>query len=152
VQAPNPSINVTANAQTSADVQNGGLTAINGTTVTVRLSNGKTQTYNVSSDTANELRASVGKPIAFRVQNGLLVVAGHEGNMPLQGTLTSLNGATALVRLANGAVQKYTVSAQEATQLKERVGKSIVFWTGANGSLQLDQNNHAQSRTSRKTH
>jgi molybdopterin-binding protein len=143
---PNPNANANLSSQGSGTVQQGTLTAVNGTTVTLRLSNGKTQTYAVSAQTAEELRASIGKPLAFRVQNGVLVVAGHEGNPPVHGTLTMLNGTNARVRLANGTVQTFTVTAQQAAQLKARVGKSIVFWTAANGTLRLDR----RTRTSRQ--
>lgn len=140
---PQPNANARANANANANlntqVTTGTLTAISGNTVNVRLSNGSTQTYNVSSQTASQLRAMLGKPIAYRLVNGVFTIAGHEGNGPLHGTITSVNGATALVRLANGTTQSFNVNAQQAAWLKAHAGKSIVFWTSANGTLELNQ-------------
>jgi hypothetical protein len=139
---PQPNANARANANVNArantQVTTGTLTAINGDTITVRLSNGSTQTYNVSSQTASQLRAMLGKPVAYRLVNGVFTIAGHEGNGPLHGTVSSVSGTTALVRLANGTTQSFNVTAQQAAWLKAHAGKSIVFWTSANGSLELN--------------
>lgn len=137
--------NASANASVDTQVTTGTLTAISGDTITVRLSNGSTQTYNVSAQTASQLRAMLNKPIAYRVVNGVFTVAGHEGNVPLHGTVSSVNGTTALVRLANGTTQSYTVTAQQAAWLKAHAGKSIVFWSGTNGTLELDQRSNSSA-------
>jgi hypothetical protein len=139
---PQPNANARANANVNASantqVTTGTLTAISGDTITVRLSNGSTQTYNVSSQAASRLRSMLNKPIAYRLVNGVFTIAGHEGNGPLHGTVSSVSGTTALVRLANGTTQTFNVTAQQAAWLKAHAGKSIVFWTSANGALELN--------------
>lgn len=54
----------------------------------------------------------------------------------LHGTLTSLAGTKAVVKLANGTSQTYTVSAKTAAMLKHRVGKNVAFRV-LNGALTL---------------
>lgn len=135
---PNANVRVNANANAGAQVTTGTLTAINGNTVTVRLRNGSTQSYNVSAQTAADLRAMLNKPIAYRIENGLLTTA-DEGNGPLHGTIQAVNGGTAVLRLANGTTQSYAVTAQQAAWLKAHTGKAVVFWAGANGTLELNQ-------------
>jgi hypothetical protein len=136
----NASLRVNASSQSDADgILKGTLTSVTGSNVSIRTSNGSTQNYAVSASTAQDLQSSVGKPIAYRLQNGSLVLAGHEGNQPLHGTLESLTGSTAVIQLPNGTTQTYTVNAQQSTLLKGRVGKSIVFWSGTSGALELNQ-------------
>ena len=45
----------------------------------------------------------------------------------LRGTLLSVSGTIAKIRMANGAVQTYTVSAKTAALLKKSIGKKVVF-------------------------
>lgn len=54
----------------------------------------------------------------------------------LRGTLTSLTGTKAIVKLANGTLQTYTVSTKTAAMLKHRVGKNVAFRV-LNGALTL---------------
>ncbi len=116
----------------------GTITAISGTTVTVKLANGSVQTYNVSAQTAAALQSSLHKSIAFTVQNGVLALSNREINPPLHGTLTALSGLTATVKLANGASRTFAITSDESSWLKAHVGKRIAFWSDANGTLKLD--------------
>jgi hypothetical protein len=45
----------------------------------------------------------------------------------LAGTLLSLKGTIATVKMANGSVQAYTVTAKTAALLKKSVGKKVAF-------------------------
>lgn len=54
----------------------GTVTSVTGTTAIVKLANGTSQTYTVSAKTAAKLKLHVGKKIAFRVKNGLLLIGG----------------------------------------------------------------------------
>lgn len=45
----------------------------------------------------------------------------------LQGTLMSVKGTIATVKMANGAVQTYTVSTKAAAALKKSLGKKLLF-------------------------
>lgn len=141
---------VNANASlAAASVMHGTLTSIAGTAVTIQLSNGATQTYTVSSQTAARLQAFLKKNIAFRVQNGTLAFVGA-GTPPLHGTLTSVSGTTAQIKLPNGATQSYTVTAQQAAWLQAHVGKAVAFWTNANGTIELNQSSHRSSTAARR--
>lgn len=140
----NVNAGVRANAQSSVmagNVFHGTVTGVSGTTVTIASSNGTTQTYTVSAQTAARLESYLNKTVAFHVQNGALLLIG-QGTPPLRGTLTALNGTSAQVRLANGTTQTYAVTAQQAAWLQAHVGKSIAFWSNANGSVELDQSAH----------
>lgn len=144
----NGSLGVNASSQSNAGgIFKGTLTSITGSTVSIRASNGTAQNYAVSASTAQDLRASVGKPIAYRLQNGTLLLAGHEGNPTLHGTLESLTGSSAIIRLPNGTTQTYAVSAQQSALLKGRVGKSIAFWSGTSGTLELNQKHHSNHKS-----
>lgn len=103
------------------------LTAISGNTVTVRLPNGSLQTFNVSSDTAAELRASIDKPIEFRVVNGMLSVTGHEGMSVLHGTVSAVNGNMVTIRFRNGSTQTIDASAQTAAELLALMNRPVAF-------------------------
>ncbi len=54
----------------------------------------------------------------------------------LRGTLMSIKGTIATVKLANGQVQTYTVSAKAAAALKKSLGKKLLFRV-AHGALDL---------------
>lgn len=158
VSRPVQPANASAHAQSTANVHaqstanvhalplRGTLLAVNGTTVTVRLSTGTVETYAVSAATAQQLRASLEKPLAFTVQNGVLTIAGHQGYPPLHGTLTSLNGNVAAIKLADGATENYTVNSTQAAWLSSHVGKRIVFWSKNDGSIELNQHTTAHSQ------
>lgn len=137
----NASAHANANSAVVAGLPlHGTVTALSGTTVTITFASGTSRTYNVSAATATALQSSLHKSIAFTAQNDVLVLSnGSITNPPLHGTLSSLNAGTAVVKLATGATRTFTVTTQEAAQLKGRVGKRIVFWTNANGSLTLDK-------------
>ncbi|MDB5072182.1 MAG: hypothetical protein JWM87_3293 [Candidatus Eremiobacteraeota bacterium] len=45
----------------------------------------------------------------------------------LKGTLMSIKGTVATVKMANGAVQTYTVSTKVAAALKKSLGKKLLF-------------------------
>jgi len=139
--AANAKADVHANAQSNliaGDVVHGTVTAVSAAAVTIAFSNGTTQTYTVSAQTAARLQSYLNKTVAFHVQNGALSLVG-EGTPPLRGTLTAVNGTSAHVRLTNGTTQTYTVTAQQAAWLQAHVGKSIAFWANANGAVELDQ-------------
>lgn len=139
--------NANAQGAVTADVLHGTLSAVNAGNVTLLLSNGTTQTYAVSAQTASRLQADLHKTIAYRVQNGTLTLVGL-GTPPLHGTVVGTTGTTAQIKLANGTTQTYTVSAQQAAWLQAHAGKHIAFWTSANGSIELNQSSH-RSGTSR---
>jgi len=144
----NANVKVNASSQTDADgVFKGTLEGVTGSAATVRMSNGTTQNYGVSVTTAQELRSSVGKPIAYRLQDGTMILDGNEGSRPLHGTLESLTGSTANVRLPNGTTQTYSVTSQQSALLKGHVGKTIVFRTAANGTLELNQRTRLHHRS-----
>ena len=161
VPPANANSNATLNANTRTNaslaggsVMHGTITAINGTSVTVQQSNGTTQTYTVSSQTAAQLASRLNKTIAFRVKNGTLALVGV-GTPPLHGTLLAVNGTTAQIKLANGTTQTYTVTSQQAAWLRAHAGKSVAFWTAANGTIELNQNTHRKQtahRTTRRPH
>lgn len=140
--------NANAQGAISAGVLHGTLTAVTAGTVTLTLSNGTTQTYAVSPQTASRLQSDVNKTIAYRVQNGTLTLLAA-GTPPLQGTLVGLTGTTAQIRLANGTTQTYTVSAQQAAWLRMHTGKHIAFWTTANGKIELNQSSHRSGTSHR---
>lgn len=143
--------NAGAHGALSAGVLHGTISAVSGTTVTLKLSDGTTQNYTVSSQTASRLRSDVNKTIAYRVQNGTLTLVAA-GTAPMQGTLAGITGSTAQIKLANGTTQTYTVSAQQAAWLRAHAGKHIAFWTSANGTIELNQSSHrsATSQTRSK--
>lgn len=153
-----PPVNVNSHASANANVNaslmaatvmHGTLTSISGANVTVRLSNGTTQTYSVSSQTAAQLQSFLNKNIAFRVQNGTFAFAGA-GTPPLHGTLVAVTGTTAQVKLANGTTQTYNLTSQQAAWLQGHVGKSVAFWSSANGTIELNQSSH-RSQTAHHT-
>ena len=45
----------------------------------------------------------------------------------LQGTLMSIKGTVATMKMANGTVQTYTVSTKVAAALKKSLGKKLLF-------------------------
>ena len=135
----NASVRANANSSVSAGLpMHGTVTAINGSTVSVKLANGTVQTYTISSATAAALQSSLHKSITFTARNGVLALSNRETNPPLQGTLTSLNGTTATVKLAGGATRTFSVTSDESAWLKAHVGKHIAFWSNANGTLRID--------------
>jgi hypothetical protein len=90
--------NANAHGTVSAGVLHGTVSAVSGTAVTLNLSNGTTQTYTVSPQTAARLKSDLNKTIAYRVQNGTLTLVAA-GTPPLQGTLVSVTGTTAQIKL-----------------------------------------------------
>lgn len=144
-----PPANANVNARTNAnaagavsrDVLHGTLDAVGATTATLTLSNGSSQTYTVSPQTASRLQSDLHRTIAYRMQNGVLTSVGA-GTPPLQGTLLGVNGTTAQIKLANGTTQTYMVNAQQAAWLQAHAGKHIAFWTSANGAIELNQSSH----------
>ncbi len=164
VSVPKPQTNVppananshatlNANSRTNASLSGGSvlhgtITAINGTSVTVKLSDGTTQTYTVSSQTAAQLASRLNKAIAFRVNDGTLALVGL-GTPPLHGTLLAVSGTTAQIKLASGTTQTYTVTSRQAAWLQVHVGKSVAFWAAANGTIQLNQNTHRKQTAHR---
>lgn len=149
--APAAKGSVHANAQSSlvaGDVLHGTVTSVSGTNVTVALSNGSTQTYTVSAQTAARLQSYLNKPIAFHAQNGALALIGL-GTPPLRGTLEAVNGTTAQIKLPNGTMHTYTVTAQQAEWLQAHAGKSVAFWMNANGTIELNQSTHPTKSTHR---
>jgi hypothetical protein len=153
VQTPKmPQAGAAVNSQSSltmGDVQHGSVTSVNGTAVTLQLANGTVQTFNVAAQTAARLQGFVNKSVAFRVQNGTFVLVGF-GTPPLHGTLLALNGSNAQVKMPNGAVQSFTVSAQQKTWLQAHVGKAIAFWSNANGSIELSQSRQKTSHAANR--
>lgn len=154
-----PPQNANANARAHANAQSnvvaggvihGTVTSVSGTNVTIALRNGTTQTYAVSAQTAARLQSFLNRTVAFNVRSGALSLIG-QGTPPLRGTLTQVNGTTARVRLGNGTTQTYTVSAQQAAWLQAHVGKSVAFWTNANGTIELNQSSHASSGSHKHT-
>jgi hypothetical protein len=145
---PPANVNASAHANANSAVVaglplHGTVTALSGTTVTIKFASGASRTYNVSAATATALQSSLHKSIAFTAQNDVLVLTnGSTTNPPLHGTLSALNGSSAVVKLANGATRTFTVTSEEAAQLKGRVGKRIAFWTNATGTLTLDKGRH----------
>lgn len=137
----NASAHANANSAVVAGLPlHGTLTAVNGNTATVRMTNGATHSYKVSAQTAAALRPAIGKPLTFLARNDVLA-------LPQHGTLTAVNGTSAVIKLAGGATQTFSIGADESAWLKSHVGKRIVFWTDANGSLQLDRgSNTTQSK------
>ncbi|HKU66539.1 MAG TPA: hypothetical protein VJP85_02070 [Candidatus Baltobacteraceae bacterium] len=125
----------------AGDVMHGTVSSVTGTSVTVEQSNGAMQTYTVSPQTAARLQSYLNKTIAFHAQNGALELVGL-GTPPLHGTLVAVNGSTAQVKLADGKMQTYTVSSQQAAWLAAHVGKNVEFWTSANGAIELNQRSH----------
>lgn len=152
-----PPANANVNGRTHAgaqgtvagDVLHGTISAVSATTVTLMLSNGTTQTYTVSPQTASRLQSDLHKTIAYSVQNGTLTLVGA-GTPPLHGTLLSVTGTTAQIKLANGTTQSYTVTAQQAAWLQARAGKHVAFWTSANGTIELNQSSHRSSTSQTK--
>ncbi|HET9095264.1 MAG TPA: hypothetical protein VFN37_01270 [Candidatus Baltobacteraceae bacterium] len=137
-------------------VLHGTISAVSGTSVTMKLGSGTTQSYTVSSQTASRLQSDVGKTIAYRVENGVLTLVAA-GAAPMQGTLVGITGTAAQIKLANGTTQTYTVSAQQAAWLRAHAGKHLAFWTSANGTIELNQSSHrsatSQARSkSKHTH
>lgn len=51
----------------------------------------------------------------------------HAASHSLSGTLESIKGTIATVRLADGGLQTYTVSAKAAALLKKSIGKKLAF-------------------------
>ncbi len=142
-----------ANAQSSllaGDVMHGTVTSVSANTVTLALSNGATQTYTVSSQTAARLQSYVNKTIAYHVHSGALALVG-QGTPPLRATLVAVNGTSAQVKLANGTTQNYTITAQQAAWLQAHVGKTIAFWANTNGSIELNQRSRAAKAAHRHT-
>lgn len=150
--APAPQSNVNASARADAASHlagvplHGTLTAISGTTVTVRLASGTVKTYTVSAQTAQALRAYLDKPISFTANDDTLVIAGRQGAPPMHATVSSVTGASAILKLANGATRTYTVTSAQSAWLAAHVGKRVVFWTKADGSLEFDQSSRRSSK------
>lgn len=130
-------------------VVHGTLTNVTGTAVTLLASNGTTQTYTVSAQTATRLQSYLNKTIAYRVQNGTLSLVGA-GTPPLRGTLVAVNGTTARIKLSNGTTQSYTIAAQQATWLSAHTGKTVAFWANENGTIELNQSSHAARTAQRR--
>jgi hypothetical protein len=153
--ATNANAGAHGSAQSSSSVDasalHGTVTSVNGLQVAVQLSgSGSAQTFTVSPQTAARLQSYLKRTVVFRVQNGVLTLVG-QGTPPLQGTVESVNGSSTQVRLANGATQTYTVTAQQAAWLRTHVGKSFAFWTNAGGTIELDQSSQAPTVSQRQT-
>jgi hypothetical protein len=134
----------------AGDVLHGTVSSVSGTNVTVAQSNGTTQTYTVSAQTAARLQSYLNKTIAFHVQSGTLALVGL-GTPPLRGTVESVSGTMAQVKLANGTTQTYTVTAQQAAWLQAHAGKTVAFWTNANGTIELNQSSHGAKTAHRQS-
>lgn len=149
VPPPGANANGQAHANTHASIARGNvlhgtLIGTGRTTVTILLPNGNSQTLTIASQAAANLQALRNKPVVFEVQNGTVTQIA-QGTPPLHGTLVSVSGTTATVKLANGTTQTYTLTAQQAARLQARTGHPIAFWTSANGSIELDQRSHMSS-------
>lgn len=161
--APPANANATGQAHANARASIAGTNESHGTligtgrtTVTILLPDGNSQTLTVSSRAAANLQTLMNKPVVFEVQNGTVTQIA-QGTPPLHGTLVSVTGTTATVKLANGTTQTYTLTAQQAARLQVRTGHPIAFWTAANGTIELDQRSHmsstaAQKQSSAKNH
>jgi hypothetical protein len=139
-----------ANASTQATMLHGTLMSVNGTTVTLQLSNGMTQQFTVSAQAAAHLSACscLHKVVAVTVQKGTIISIA-QGVPPLHASLVSVSGTTATFKLANGTTQTYTVTAQQAAWLRAHVGKQVAFWANSNGTIALNQSAHRSSTSQR---
>lgn len=131
---------LTTTGRESAGIMRGTISAVNGTSVAIRLTNGTTETINASAQTATRLRSFIGKNVAFRVTDGMFTFAGAQGgNVPIRGKLTAVSGNSITVQLPGGSTQTYTVSSSNRARFSSRVGHTIVFWINADGSVRLNQ-------------